>query len=1033
MRQLEVRMLGGFEVLVDSRPVPAEAWVQRRATDLVKLLALSSDHRMSRDAVLEALWPTLSSEAAASNLHKAASYARRALGDRSAVVLRRGVVELAPNAEVSTDVERFERGDVAAYRGDLLPDEPYVEWTLGPRAALRERRLGVLRSQGRWEDVLREDPADEEAHRALMRLRVASGDRPGAARQFRTLREALSQVGAEPSAETLALQRELTRGPPVHATRLLHAPLEGRERELAIALGVLRRAANFNGSAVLITGSMGIGKTRLLEAVLAEAERLGFHTLRGAGQEAEGRTPYAPFAEALDPLAERRPELIGALSGRARFALSRLLPSVRHPDEAIREPLDRRLVFRAVGALVSQAGAERGVLLAIDDLNEADEATAALVHHLTRSSAGERVLVVAAMSDEPLPKAAALVRSKLLGRGAAVELALGPLDRSALGAVARRAAARPLTPATLDAIARSAAGNPFFAEELAASVDASGEVTVSARLREVVAQRLDRLEPFGESILAALAVIEDGFTDRALTALVRSDRVEDALSEAQAAGVLERARGRYRFRHALVRGQLAAGLPEEALRRAHADTAELLSREDAPPERIAHHLIGAGRAPEAVPLLAEASTWALEVGAYRDGAAWAERALEYAPDDGRPGLLALRAQLLHGAGEPSALAAYAAAIEVAPADEAPALRVQHARAYMAAGDIAGARAALEQFQAERPEDLSESIFVRGMMAWHTGDWEGARRVAAEADTVAADPGDVAFLNGMLAHVEGGWEHTSRRQLTRVWDSPGLAGRVFDAYLCVTEYVLTAGDPYERLAGFAKRLRAEAQQTGARRGEAFAATVLGETELFTGNLEAAHTHLLDAARISRELGAAGGESIARMRLGETLLHLGDRAGARAQLEEALELAHISPIAPHLVFLVSGVLLQVPEESADALALIDRVETLFDPRWVCPFCPTGYNVVAATVCAGAGDLERGRAFLRRAEFGASRWPGGPWPAAVAEARASLLLAEGNELGAAAALRRAAEGYAANGQLLAERRARSALEHLRVSSAG
>src|SRR6516165_9602151 len=98
MRQLEVWMLGAFEVFVDSQPIPAEAWVQRRATDLVKLLALASGHRLPRDEVLEALWPKLSADAAASNLHKAASYARRALGDRTAVVLRRGLVELAPNA-----------------------------------------------------------------------------------------------------------------------------------------------------------------------------------------------------------------------------------------------------------------------------------------------------------------------------------------------------------------------------------------------------------------------------------------------------------------------------------------------------------------------------------------------------------------------------------------------------------------------------------------------------------------------------------------------------------------------------------------------------------------------------------------------------------------------------------------------------------------------------------------------------------------------------------------------------------------------
>jgi DNA-binding SARP family transcriptional activator/tetratricopeptide (TPR) repeat protein len=1028
MRQLEVRMLGGFEVVVDSRPVPAKAWAQRRATDLVKLLALAPGHRLPRDEVLEMLWPKLSPDAAASNLHKSASYARRALGDAGAIVLRSGLVELAPDAVVTTDVERFEGGDTDAYRGDLLPDEPYAEWTLGPRAALRERRLGVMRSQQRWEEVLRDDPADEEAHRALMRRRAASGDRPGAARQFRLLREELTRLGVEPSEETLALQRELTRGPAVRAPRLLHAPVEGRDRELATARGLLQRAAAFDGGGLLITGSEGIGKTRLLEAVLAEAERLGFHTLRGTGEEAEGRTPYAPLTEALDPLAGRRPELIGALADRAQVALSLLLPSVRRREgAAAEEGVDRRVVFRAVADLLGQAAAERGVVLAIDDLNIADEATVALVHHLARGAAGERMLVIAAMCDESLPDAAALARSRLVGRGAAIELALGPLDRTALSAVASREAGRPLRPETLDAIARSAAGNPFFAEELAASVDASGEVTVSTRLREVVGRRLERLEPFGERLLAALAVIDDGFTEAALVALVGADRVGEALSEAESAGVLECARGRYRFRHTLVRGELAARLPEEALRRVHADAAAHLAEEDSPPERVAHHLLGAGRALEAVPLLAEAATWALEVGAYRDGAAWADLALEHAPDEDRPRLLDLRAQLLFGAGEPHAPAAYAEAIKVASAERVPALRVQHARACVAAGDLAGAATALEQFTAERPEDLSEAVIVRGMVAWHIGDWEGARRVAAEADTIAADPGDVAFLNAMLAHVEGGWEQQSRRQLTQVWNSPGLAGRVFDAYLCVTEYALTAGDPYERLAGFAKRLQAQARQAGARRGEAFAATVLGEIELFTGNLEAARSHLLDAARLSRELDAVGGESLARMRLGETLLHLGDRAGARAHLEEALELAHISPTASHLVYLVCGVLLQVPDDSAEALALIDRVETLFDPRWVCPFCPTGYSVAAATVCAGAGQLERGWEFLARAEFGASRWPGGPWPAAVAEARASLLLAEGNGQAAADALRRAAEGYAANGQILGERRSREALERL------
>lgn len=1021
MRQLEIRLLGRFEVVVDSRPVPATAWPQRRATDLVKVLALAPGHRLPRDEVLETLWPLLSPDSAAANLHKAASNTRRALGDRGAIVLRSGMVELAPDATVMTDVERFERGDDSAYGGDLLPDDPYAHWALAARERLRGRWLEHAREHGRWEDVARAEPADEEAQRALLRRELEAGDRPAATRRLRLLVDELARLGLDPSPETQALAREVARGPAVHVPRTLHAPLEGRERELAEGSAALRRAAAGRGGAMLVTGAMGIGKTRLIEALLAEAEDLGFHTLRGAALEEEGRTPYAPLMEALDPLAARRPEFAAALSESAQAALARLLPSI--PVTAT-GAVDRHRLFSAVAQLLGQAAAERGVLLAIDDLHAVDEATAALVHHVARSAAGARLLVVAALRDEPLPGAVAAVRSSMLERGVAVELTLGPLSRAAVEAVAQRAAGRPLARATLAAIERSAAGNPFFVEELAASVDAAGEVTVPPRLREVAARRLERLEPLGPRLLAALAVLDDGFSEADLAALADGEPVAPPLASAVQTGVLEAVRGRYRFRHGLLRQELAARVPEPELRRAHADLAALLAAGDAPPEAIARHLLRAGRAREAVPLLTQATEWALGVGAYRDGAEWAELALEQEP---RPGLLELRARLLHGAGEPGAAAAYAEAIAAAPAKRVPGLRAQQARACLAAGDIAGAQAALEGVHPDRREELGELILLRGIVAWHTGDWDSARRLSAEAHQLAPDPSELATLKGMVAHLDGTWEQHSRRELTHIWDTPELAGRVFDGYLCVTEYVLTAGDPYDRLAGFAKRLRAQAHQAGARRGEAFAATVLGEVELLTGNLENARAQLLDAARLSREVGAAGGESLARTRLGETLLHLGDRVGARAQLEQALELAHISTVPQHLLFHVYGALLQAADGADEALAMIERAETLFDPRWLCQFCPVGYHVAAASACTRAGELTRARDFLERAERGAAGWLGGSWPAALAEVRAELLLAEGDRRGAADAMRRAVEGYAAAGQLLNERRARSALERV------
>jgi DNA-binding SARP family transcriptional activator len=50
--RVEIRLLGGFGVVVDARPIPDEAWPQRRAADLVKLLALADGHRLARDQVL---------------------------------------------------------------------------------------------------------------------------------------------------------------------------------------------------------------------------------------------------------------------------------------------------------------------------------------------------------------------------------------------------------------------------------------------------------------------------------------------------------------------------------------------------------------------------------------------------------------------------------------------------------------------------------------------------------------------------------------------------------------------------------------------------------------------------------------------------------------------------------------------------------------------------------------------------------------------------------------------------------------------
>ena len=149
---VRIELLGRFRVAIGGDEVEADAWPGRRAAELVQLLALADGHRLTRDQVVEALWPHLDVEAGAANLRKAAHHARQALASTEAVVLRGGQVALFPSLPVETDVGRFEAqsraalagGDAAAcaaaasaYTGDLLPEALYEEWTQAPRERLR--------------------------------------------------------------------------------------------------------------------------------------------------------------------------------------------------------------------------------------------------------------------------------------------------------------------------------------------------------------------------------------------------------------------------------------------------------------------------------------------------------------------------------------------------------------------------------------------------------------------------------------------------------------------------------------------------------------------------------------------------------------------------------------------------------------------------------------------------------------------------------------------------------------------------------
>jgi DNA-binding SARP family transcriptional activator len=206
-------LLGGFAVRVDSAPVPASAWRHKRAAELVKILALADAYRLHSGQVMDLLWPDLTADAAAANLRKAVHFARAALGSAAAIGRSGEMLELCPQGQLSIDAAAFEAaaraGQVDAlgvYNGDLLPEDRYAPWAEAPRERLRSLYLRLLKTAGQWDRVLEADPADEEAHRALMQRAVDAGDRRGAVRQFERLSERLRvDLGVGPDRASVAL------------------------------------------------------------------------------------------------------------------------------------------------------------------------------------------------------------------------------------------------------------------------------------------------------------------------------------------------------------------------------------------------------------------------------------------------------------------------------------------------------------------------------------------------------------------------------------------------------------------------------------------------------------------------------------------------------------------------------------------------------------------------------------------------------------------------------------------------------------
>jgi FAD/FMN-containing dehydrogenase len=133
---VRVRLLGGFEVVVDGRAVPGSAWRLRKASELVRILSLAPGHRVHREALMEQLWPDRPLEAAANNLHQAIRVARAALGPRAC--------GSSPQAGVTwRELDHETQAFGLAVTGGLISSTGIAGFTLGGGIGWLMRKYGL--------------------------------------------------------------------------------------------------------------------------------------------------------------------------------------------------------------------------------------------------------------------------------------------------------------------------------------------------------------------------------------------------------------------------------------------------------------------------------------------------------------------------------------------------------------------------------------------------------------------------------------------------------------------------------------------------------------------------------------------------------------------------------------------------------------------------------------------------------------------------------------------------------------------------
>lgn len=361
------------------------------------------------------------------------------------------------------------------------------------------------------------------------------------------------------------------------------------------ALGAIREflgAVECGPAALVLSGEAGIGKTVLWEEGLAMADVGCGRVLSCRGIGAEAALSFSGLSDLLSTVMS---EVSDSLLPVRRRALEVAL-LLADPEEAGPDARAIGVAFLDVLRRLAESGS---VLVAVDDLQWLDGASAAALALALRRVGAERIGFLATVREAP-DVAVPFELERVFPQGRLRRERIGPLEVASLHHLIRGRLGLALSRPAIGRVAEASGGNPFFALELARAFGRTGvelesqqPVPIPGSLSTLLGARVDRLPAHVRQVLLVVALA--GRPTAELVASAHGDRDEAlaALELAAGEGVVALEGSRVRFGHPLFASVCHDQAPIWRRQAVHRALAEVVGD---PEERARHLALAAGRA-----------------------------------------------------------------------------------------------------------------------------------------------------------------------------------------------------------------------------------------------------------------------------------------------------------------------------------------------------------------------------------------------------------------------------------------------------